>query len=94
MLPGMTADVDITIEGVENAKIIPVDALHQTSAIHYVYTGYDVENQEYIGMQEVTIGMQNKDYVEILSGLEIGDSVFYTEKKDSFWGFGFGGMGG
>ena len=94
MLPGMTADVDITIEGVENAKIIPVDALHQTSAIHFVYTGYDVENQEYTGMQEVTIGMQNKDYVEILSGLEIGDSVFYTEKKDSFWGFGFGGMGG
>ena len=94
MLSGMTADVNITIEGVENAKIIPVDALHQTSAIHFVYTGYDVETQEYTGMQEVTIGMQNNDYVEILSGLEIGDSVFYTEKKDSFWGFGFAGMGG
>ena len=30
---------------------------------------------------EVTIGMQNDDYVEITSGLNQGDTVYYTESK-------------
>jgi multidrug efflux pump subunit AcrA (membrane-fusion protein) len=93
MLPGMTASVDITIEGVENAMIIPVDALHQTSATHFVYTGYNAETQEYMDMREVTIGMQNNDYVEILSGLNIGDTIYYTEKFDNFFDFAMGAMG-
>ena len=81
MLPGMTASVDVKIQGVENALIIPVDALHQTSTIYYVYTAFDEELQQYGGMQEVTIGMQNDNFVEILSGLNAGDTVFYTEKE-------------
>lgn len=93
MLPGMTADVDITIEGAENAMIIPADALHQTSATYFVYTGYDAETQTYTGMREVTVGMQNNDHVEILSGLNIGDTVFYTEKNEFAFGFPFGSMG-
>ena len=90
MLPGMTADVDVKIEGVENAIIIPVDALHQTSAISYVYTSYDAENQTYGGMVEVTVGMQNSNYAEIVSGLEEGDIVYYTETET--FSFFFGGM--
>ena len=92
MLPGMTARVDVKIEGVENALIIPLDALHQTSAIAFVYTTYDQETQQYGGMTEITIGMQNDDYVEVLSGLSVGDTVWYTESQDN--PFGFGGMGG
>ena len=91
MLPGMTASVDVKIEGVEDAILIPVDALHQTSAIYYVYTSYDEETQQYGGMTEVTIGMQNSSYVEIVSGLEEGDTVYYTEEE--VFSFGFGGMG-
>ena len=95
MLPGMTASVDVKIEGVENALIIPVDALHQTSAISYVYTSYDEELKQYGGMVEVTTGMQNDNYVEILSGLKEGDVVYYTEQEDIFSFFmGMGGMGG
>ena len=95
MLPGMTASVDVQIEGVENALIIPVDALHQTSAISYVYTSYDEELKQYGGMVEVTTGMQNDNYVEILSGLREGDVVYYTEQEDIFSFFmGMGGMSG
>ena len=95
MLPGMTASVDVKIEGVENALIIPVDALHQTSAISYVYTSYDEELKQYGGMVEVTTGMQNDSFVEILSGLKEGDVVYYTEQEDIFSFFmGMGGMGG
>lgn len=98
MLPGMTADVDVKIEGVENALIIPVDALHQTSTIYYVYTSYDEESQQYGGRTEVTIGMQNDNYVEIQSGLKEGDTVYYVEQEEFGFFFGgfanMGGMGG
>ena len=101
MLMGMTADVDVQIQGTENALIIPVDALHQNSATYYVYTGYDEEQKRYTGRTEVTIGMQNDDYVEITSGLKEGDTVYYTESDSSGFGDFFamggdmsGGMGG
>lgn len=86
MLVGMTADVDVRIEGTENALIIPVDALHQNSASYYVYTGYDEAQKRYTGRTDVTIGMQNDDYVEITSGLKEGDTVYYTEADSG--GFG------
>lgn len=104
MLPGMTAQVDIKIEGSENALIIPVDALHQTSAMSYVYTTYDEETMQYGGMVEVTTGMQNDSFVEITSGLSEGDIVRYTEAQFDFFAFisqfsqmggaGYPGMGG
>ncbi len=98
MLMGMTADVDVQIQGTENALIIPVDALHQNSATYYVYTGYDEEQKRYTGRTEVTIGMQNDDYVEITSGLKEGDTVYYTESDSGGFGdffvMGGGNMGG
>lgn len=91
MLPGMSADVSIRIQGVENAVLVPVDAVHQTSAISYVYTSYDEQTQEYGGMVEVTTGLWGDQYVEITSGLNPGDTVYYTEAQT--FSFGFGGMG-
>lgn len=85
MLPGMTADVDVQIQGVEDAIIIPVDALHRTSSIYYVYTSYDSETLQYGGRKDVTIGMQNSNFVEIISGLSEGDTVYYVEKAETSW---------
>lgn len=45
-LSGMSASVAIRIEGVENALLIPSDALMQTSSSSYVYTSYDEETGE------------------------------------------------
>lgn len=92
MLPGMSADVSIQIQGVENAVLVPVDAVHQTSAISYVYTTYDEETEEYGGRVEVTTGLWGDSYVEITSGLEPGDVVYYTEKQT--FAFPFAAMGG
>ena len=100
MLAGMTADVDIKIQGVENALIIPIDALHQTRDTYFVYTSYDEETKQYGGMREVTIGMQNDTQVEILSGLNVGEKIYYTEAPQNIFaafmgmGGGMGGMGG
>ena len=93
MLPGMTADVDIQIRGVENALIIPIDALHQTRDTYFVYTAYDPEAKQYGGMRDVVIGMQNDKEVEILSGLQEGEVIYYTEAPENIFA-AFAAMGG
>ena len=95
MLPGMTASVDVRIEGVDDAILIPVDALHQTSSGYYVYTSYDEDTREYGGKVDVVPGLSNSSYVEIKSGLSEGNVVYYTESQTfDFDGMGFGGMPG
>ena len=99
MLSGMTASVSVRIEGVDNAILIPVEALHQTRDGAYVYTSYNEELQEYGGKVDVTTGLENSTYVEIKSGLSVGDTVYYTEQESDFGSFGnmpggFGNMPG
>ena len=99
MLSGMTADVAVTIQGVENALLVPADAVHKTSTSAYVYTAYDTKAKSYGSPVEVTVGMSDGDYTEITSGLQAGDVVYYTEKEidnmfDFIFGGGMGGMGG
>ena len=96
MLPGMTADVDIMIKGVENALIIPIDALHQTRDTHFVYTSYDPETNQYGGMRDVTVGMRNDKEVEILEGLSEGEVIYYTEAPQNIFAAmaAMAGMGG
>lgn len=97
MLPGMTADVDVKIQGVENAILVPADALHYTSTGAFVYTDYDTETGEYGGRVDVVTGLSNDDFVEITGGLNVGDTVYYTESTsmfDLFSAMGMGGMGG
>lgn len=95
MLQGMSADVDVRIQGVDNALLIPVDALHKTADGAYVFTSYDDQLQQYGGRVDVTTGMSNDDYVEITSGLTESDTVYYTEARERFNIFGaMGGSGG
>ena len=97
MLSGMTASVSVQIEGVENAVLIPIEAVHLTSDGAYVYTSYDEELQEYGGKVDVVTGLENSTYIEIKSGLSVGDTVYYTEEESIFGNFGgmgnFGGSG-
>lgn len=96
MLSGMTASASVRIEGVDDAILIPIEALHKTSDGAYVYTSYNEEYQEYGGRVDVVTGLENSTYVEIKSGLDIGDTVYYTEQETgfgSFGGMGFGNRG-
>lgn len=92
MLSGMTASVSVKIEGVDDAILIPIEALHKTSDGAYVYTSYNEELQEYGGKVDVVTGLENSTYVEIRSGLSVGDTVYYTKQESGFGNFG--GMGG
>lgn len=93
MLSGMTASVSVRIEGVDDAILIPIEALHKTSDGAYVYTSYNEEYQEYGGKVDVVTGLENSTYVEIKSGLSVGDTVYYTEQKSGFGNFGGMGFG-
>ena len=93
MLSGMTARVSVRIEGVDDAILIPIEALHKTSDGAYVYTSYDEELQEYGGRVDVVTGLENSTYVEIKSGLNVGDTVYYTEQETGFGNFGGMGFG-
>lgn len=94
MLSGMSASAVVKIEGSENALLIPIDALHQSSSSAYVYTEYDASTGEYSGKKEVTTGLSNSTYVEITGGLSEGDTVYYTEAKANSFQNMFGNMGG
>jgi len=94
MLSGMTASASVKIEGVEDAIIIPIDALHKTSDGAYVYTSYDEVNSEYGGKVEVVTGLENSTYIEIKSGLSVGQKVYYTEAQTSSFGNMPGGFSG
>ena len=93
MLSGMTASVSVRIEGVDDAILIPIEALHQTRSGAYVYTSYDEETQEYGGRVDVVTGLENSTYVQIQSGLSVGDTVYYTEQETGFGSFGGMGFG-
>lgn len=92
MLGGMSATATIQIQGVEDALLIPADALHKTSSTAYVYTGCNEETGELTGMVEVEIGISNGNYVEITAGLSEGDTVYYTESQEQSFAFPMGGM--
>ena len=92
MLSGMSASATITIEGVDDALMIPVDALQKTRTGYYVYTTKD-EDGNLGGMKEVTIGISNANNVEITSGLSEGETVYYTEKAQDMFSMFMGGGG-
>ncbi|MCD7920332.1 MAG: HlyD family efflux transporter periplasmic adaptor subunit [Clostridiales bacterium] len=96
MLSGMSASVTITIEGVDNALLLPEDAVTQTSATAYVYTSYDETTGELGDMVEVTVGLSNGSYIEITDGLSEGDTVYYSASSSDSSDFSsmFGNMGG
>ncbi|MGN0322135.1 MAG: HlyD family efflux transporter periplasmic adaptor subunit [Oliverpabstia sp.] len=93
MLSGMSASASITIEGVENALLLPADAVTKTRDTAYVYTNYDEESDTLGGMVEVQTGISNNSYIEITGGLSEGDTVYYKESSDA-GNFSFGNFGG
>ena len=92
MLPGMSAKVVVRIQGVENTIQIPEKALHQTRDTAFVYTAYDQSTGEFGGAVQVITGLSNGTMIEIVEGLQEGDTVWYTEVFDP-WAWSYGSDG-
>lgn len=75
---GLTATAEISIHSIEDALLVPLSAV-TTSAEGSFVTVVD----EATGKQEkrqVTLGVKNLQFAEVLSGLKEGDSVIVEEK--------------
>ena len=78
MLPGMRACAYITVDTTENALCIPVAALVEEGTKVQVYTAYDEKNAALGSPVTVTVGSSDGEYVQILEGLEEGQTVYYA----------------
>ena len=92
MMAGMTAEASVTIQGIENAMLLPEEAVRRTSSSAYVYTSFDAQTGKLGGMVQVQTGISNGSEIEIIQGLNPGDTVYY-EKTFDFFSFMFGGQG-
>lgn len=76
MLDGMNASAIIPIETYENILTVPVSALVELGSKTWVYRAYD-QNAGLSEMTEVTTGVSDGERVQILSGLQENDTVWY-----------------
>lgn len=74
LLPGLTVSCRIIIGKVENALLLPVDALQSEGDVSYVYR----KTASSFEKAEVVTAERNKDYIVITGGLEEGDKVALT----------------
>jgi hypothetical protein len=77
MLDGMSATAAIPMEEKKDIPVIPVMALAEQGAQTVVYTALDEEGEPSSPVP-VTVGISDGLYAEILSGLEAGDTYYYS----------------
>lgn len=78
MLDGMSATASVPMEEKQNVPVIPVAALCEQGALTVVYTALDEKTGEPADPVPVTVGLSDGITVEILEGLQIGDTYCYS----------------
>jgi HlyD family secretion protein len=73
LLSGMTADVEVISAETRNALLVPVEALEETSDGRYVVSVVKADGE--LEEREVEVGLKDAVNAEILSGLELGETV-------------------
>ncbi len=102
LLPGMNVDAAITLQSASGVLAVPTGALNRGNTVLVTAdspsaaNGTAIEGGEYYSVP-VEIGASDSSYIEIISGLQEGDTVAYIPTTSS-GGFGMvmmpGGMGG
>ena len=69
--PGMYADVDLVIEEHKGAIVVPEKVVIEKEDKKVVF----VLNGEYSEMREVTTGLENNGFIEILAGLNLDEKI-------------------
>lgn len=82
MMIGMSASATIHIDESEDAVLIPVNALQEKGDSTFVYTGKDSDGN-LTDEVEVEAGLSDGSQVEIVNGLEEGDTVYYLKAEST-----------
>jgi len=72
--PGMSAKVEILVEQLHGVKIVPVQVVENRTGKKFCYVATDSGPQE----REVVTGAFNNTFVEIVSGLQVGERVLLS----------------
>jgi multidrug efflux pump subunit AcrA (membrane-fusion protein) len=75
---GLTATADIAISGAANVLLVPLSAVTTISAGSFVTVVDEATGKQ--EKREVTLGSQNLQFAEVLSGLKEGDKVVVEDK--------------
>jgi macrolide-specific efflux system membrane fusion protein len=73
LLSGMTADVEVVSAETRNALLVPVEALQETAEGGYVVLVVQANGE--LEERQVEVGLMDAVNAEILSGLELGETV-------------------
>lgn len=88
---GMSGTTVVSLDRAENVIAVPLGAVSTRNGKSYV----SVVNGEEMSQVEVEVGISNDSFVEIMSGLNEGDSVLVMTSSEESSDFGgFGGFGG
>jgi len=74
---GLTATADITIHSVENVLLVPLSAVTTTAEGSFVTLVNEATGRQ--EKRQVTLGVKNLQFAEVLSGLVEGDKVIVEE---------------
>jgi len=72
--PGMSAKVKILVEQLHNVKIVPVQVVENRAGQKFCYVATGSGSEE----REVVTGAFNNTFVEIVSGLQVGEKVLLS----------------
>lgn len=77
MLSGMSASAVITTSETDSPMTLPAAAIQEDGRRVFVYTSFDPATDEFGGEKDIETGVSNGTDVEILSGVEPGEKVYY-----------------
>ena len=78
MIDGMSATAILELDNHETVPVIPVAALAEQGSKTVVYTAVDSKTGELADPVTVTIGASDGENVQILDGLALGDTYYYS----------------
>jgi RND family efflux transporter MFP subunit len=78
---GLSATADIAIDSVNNVLIVPLTAVTTTTAGSFVTVKNPATGQP--EKKQVTLGKQNQQFAEVVSGIKEGDTVIFEQKAMS-----------
>ena len=78
MIDGMSASASLPMQTLEAVPVIPVAALSEEGARTVVYTALDEKTGEPSNPVAVRLGVSDGINVQILEGLNVGDTYYYS----------------
>ena len=75
---GLTATAEISIQNVENVLLVPLTAITTSAEGSFVTVVDEATGRQ--DKRQVTLGLKNMQFAQVLSGLKEGDKVIVEEK--------------